>query len=130
MFFKEYDFENHYKSLKQIWDNKKVLLVACKDALKDIEYNIFDNAQEINYLYIPSKHAYSEYMSIYSQIKEYSKDTLIIPMAGPSAKVLAFDLFKKGFRVLDLGHIMKDYDWYKKSINRTNQNIITFFAPD
>ena len=30
-------------------------------------------------------------------------------------------MYKMGYRVLDLGHLIKDYDFYKKSSNMTEQ---------
>ena len=34
-------------------------------------------------------------------------------MLGPTAKVLAYDLFMDGYRALDLGHLDSEYEWFK-----------------
>ena len=34
-------------------------------------------------------------------------------MLGPTAKILSYNLFKKGYRVLDIGHIDSEYEWMK-----------------
>lgn len=114
MFLKEYDFDNYYEKLRKIWDNKNILIVTCEEVLKNIEFNIYDNAKLINYLHIPAKNAYSKYNEIYNKITQYDQETLIVLMAGPTANVLADDLSKNNYRALDLGHLLKDYDWYKK----------------
>lgn len=53
-------------------------------------------------------------------------------MCGPTANVLASDLTKVGFRALDLGHLAKSYDWYKKGIDVKNngENSAKFFYID
>lgn len=51
-------------------------------------------------------------------------------MAGPTAKALVYDLTLVGYRALDLGHLMKAYDFYKKNIQLTASNIVKFYLPD
>ena len=34
-------------------------------------------------------------------------------MLGPTAKVLAYHLSKKGIQAIDLGHIDSEYEWFK-----------------
>lgn len=130
MFLKEYDFDNYYKNLRRIWDNKDILIVTCKEVLKNIKYNIYDNARKIDYLYILPRNAYSKYDEIYNAILKYAKNTLIILMVGPTANVLADDLSKKQYRALDLGHLLKDYDYYKNFIERDMDNLVKFIMPD
>lgn len=103
---------NYFKEVSKIWQDKKVLIVNCKNAIEKLKHNIFENAKKIEYLYIPNKDAYQEYDNILSAIKSAAdKNTLIILMAGPCAKVLAYDLFSLGYRALDLGHMAKSYDY-------------------
>lgn len=130
MSFLQYDFENYYNKLRTLWNNRNILIVCCSGVIDNVKYNIFDNALKIDYFRIPSTNAYKDYAKIYSNINNYEKDTLIVLMAGPCAKVLADDLSKDGYRALDLGHLMKDYDWYKKKIERNTDNLNKFFRPD
>lgn len=115
------------KSLKT---ESKVLLVCCKEAWQSYQYDIFENVQK-EFLFIPNKHAFSQYDSILRDILKYDKDTIIILMAGPTACVLASDLAYKGYRALDLGHIAKYYDYFKRDILAKNDSeMAKFFAPD
>ena len=45
--------------------------------------------------------------------KKLPKDRLILIVLGPTAKPLAYDLTKLGYRALDLGHMAKAYEWLK-----------------
>ena len=46
---------------------------------------------------------------------------------GPTATLLSFDLFKLGYKVLDIGHIDIEYEWYlrkaKKKIQIKNKYV-------
>lgn len=103
-----------YKKFKLIWDNKDVVIVTCKNVVDKIEYNIFDNCSDIKYIFTPSTNAWSEYEKIYKEILKYNTSVLIIVMVGATSKVLVYDLSSCGYRALDLGHLMKSYDYYMK----------------
>ena len=62
---------------------------------------------------------------IFAEARQLPKDRLIIIVLGPTAKLLAYDLNKLGYRALDLGHMAKAYEWLK-----TRDNIVAgqFFA--
>ncbi|MBW7570549.1 GT-D fold domain-containing glycosyltransferase [Succinivibrio faecicola] len=130
MFYQNMDFDTYFEKLRQIWNKKDVLIVACKELVNTIKYNIFDNANKTDYFFAPNKNAFSKYDEIYKGIKNYSNKTLVILMLGPTAKVLADDLSKDGYRALDLGHLMKDYDWYKKGMNRDFEGINNYMSMD
>lgn len=40
-----YNFEDHFKILQKIWQDKKILVVTCKNAIQNLKYNIYDNAR-------------------------------------------------------------------------------------
>ena len=122
--------KKYYEKFKKIWDKKNLLIVTNSNMLNKITYNIFDNALNIKYIYIPSKNAWDEYSCIYKNVIKNNKETLIIVMAGPTAKVLVYDLTCIGYRALDLGHLMKAYDFYSKNIQLTSNNIHEFYMPD
>lgn len=122
--------ETEYNELKKIWNNRNILIVACKEALKKIKYNIYNNAKQIDYIFVPNKDSFSEYKQTLNKIEQYDKNTLIILMGGPLSKVLASDLSNIGYRALDLGHLMKSYDYYKRGIEVTPEAVEEFYQPD
>ena len=119
-----------WNKVRTIWEGKKLLLVGCKEAADNIQYDVFDNAKERTWLYIPNRNAFAVYDKILKKCQDYPKDTLIILMAGPTAGVWAYDLSNIGYRALDLGHIAKAYDWYRRNIEITAKNEIDFFGID
>lgn len=118
---------------RNFFQNKKLVLVGCKEALKSYEFNIFDKALKLDYEFVPNKHCFSVYNETLDKLCSYDKDSIMILMCGPTACVLAADLTKNGFKALDLGHLAKSYDWHKRGIDMNaneGQNAVKFFAPD
>lgn len=128
--YREYNFDCYYKKLRLVWDKKDVTIICGDRILQNINFNIFENANNIEYKFEKTVNAFSDYDQILARALEIDKDRLVICILGPTAKVLAYDLAIQGYRALDMGHIIKDYDAYKKEMIRTKESIGTFFAPD
>ncbi len=95
-----------------------------------IENNIFGNAKTSEFMHAPSYNAFDSYQIILDKALEIDKEKLIIAILGPTSKILTYDLAQLGYRVLDLGHIAKDYDAFVRQIPRTQETIGKFFEPD
>lgn len=127
---KNEESEAQFKKLKSIWDGRDVVLVGCRQAQLKLKFNIFENAASETWVYVPNIDAFDQYDEILEQIKQYPKDSLVILMAGPTGKVLAYDLSNDGYRALDLGHVAKSYDLYMRGIPLTDEVEQDFWAPD
>lgn len=128
--YRVYDFERHFNLWQKIFKHNNVVVV-CGDKIFDkVTYNILDTAKSIQYVYGPTKHAYSAIQQLKLHLQQLSKDKLLVFALGPAGKVLAYQMFQMGFRVLDIGHTIKDYDWYKKEIPMHWDKIAEFFGPD
>ncbi|MDD3922219.1 MAG: GT-D fold domain-containing glycosyltransferase [Endomicrobiaceae bacterium] len=128
--YKEYDLENYFASFCTIWENKPITIIAGQRVTNNFRYNIFNNASSVDYLDAPSTNAFSVYNSLLADALRISKDRLILIILGPTATVLSYDLAKNGYRALDIGHLAKAYEWWKRSINTINKSRIGFFNPD
>ena len=71
-----------------------------------------------------------DYDKILNSILEKDKNKLVILILGATATVLAHDLSKKGFRALDLGHLGKDYDAFRKKLTADSNAIKNFYKPE
>ena len=130
MTFEEYDFESYYKKIQQIWQDKDITIICGERTFNNIDYNIFESAKSINYIYAPQKHAFDKYDSILKAALAAPNNHLFIIMLGPTAKVITYDLMKNKRRALDLGHLYKDYDAYRKNVTRDKVGISKFFDVD
>lgn len=128
--FGEEEVKDIYSMLRQIWDKKKIVVIAGERVLNKIKHNVFDNAETIEYIKAPTTNAFDEYEAIFDNAKKYDKDHIFLISLGPTATVLAYDLAKLGYRALDVGHIVKDYDCYLSKVLKNQENRKEFFDPD
>lgn len=103
----------YFDRLKSLWDNRDVLIVEGKTTRSGVGNDLFDNAKSLVRIIGPSKNAYRAIDRIESKIEEYGTDKLILLMLGPTAKVISYHLYKKGYWLIDIGHIDSEYEWCK-----------------
>lgn len=130
-FFTNYDYRSYFDKMRQIWALKDIVLVCGKTVFDQIEHNIFDNANSIEYCYVPSVNAFNDYDNILKYALTFDQTKLFVVICGPTAKILTYDLAKRGYRALDLGHIAKSYDWFLKNKKIDEASVsASFFSPD
>lgn len=128
--YNDLDFNKYFNEWKKILANRKVTLIVGEGIREKIEFNLLQECESVEYICVPSINAYDKYDEILSKAKTVTKDNLICVIAGPTAKVLVFDLFKEGYQAWDIGHLLKDYDAYMKKIERNKNEITQFYIPD
>ncbi len=125
-----FDFENYFNKIRCIWDNKDITIVCGDRVFNNIENNIFDNAKSIEYIYAPTVNAFDSYDDILNKLIKTDKNKIIFIILGPTASVLVYDLAKSGFRAIDIGHVAKDYDAYRKNVPVSDKTLVKFFGND
>ena len=101
-----------FKKFFSIWNNKDVVLIEGFQSRVGVGNDIFSNTNSVKRILCPAENAFSKYDQILNEAKKISKDKLILVALGPTAKVLAYDLFILGYRVIDIGHIDMEYDMF------------------
>lgn len=101
--------ENPLSKVKELWNNKKVLFVIGDGSHWVDEPRLFDNIAQKEYLITKSENTFDEYDNIISGIRKYDKDWLIMAALGATATVLAYELSKEGYQVIDVGHLPNCY---------------------
>ena len=104
---------SQFEKLKQIWENEDILIVEGVTSRSGVGNDLFDGATSIKRIICPSHNAYSRIEEIQEAVLQYAENRLILCMLGPTAKILSYNLFEKGYRVLDIGHIDSEYEWMK-----------------
>lgn len=100
-----------FKEIKKIWDKKDILIIEGKFSRLGVGNDLFKNAKSIKRILCPNKNAFSVYDKILNEASKY-KDKLVLIALGPTATVLAYDLYKLNIRAIDLGHLDLEYEWY------------------
>lgn len=106
-----------YNGLRDIWNGENILLVEGELSRVGVGNDLFDNAALVRRILCPAKNAFDYYDKILKTICEYANEKDLILMAlGPTATVLAYDLFQEGYWAVDAGHIDLEYEWMKRGV--------------
>lgn len=132
--YADWDCDKQFASIRKIWDNKKVTIICGDRVFNKIKYNVVDNASDVSYIYGPTIGAFEKYDELKERVSSAPKDNILIFALGPCGKILAYDAFNAGYRVLDMGHLIKNYDFYKRYPEMTEQEFYNefkaFYKPD
>ncbi len=102
----------YVKLLRKIWENKDVVIIEGEHSRLGVGNDLFDNMKSIQRIICPSENAFDKYDAILHEAMKIDKDKLILLALGPTATVLAYDLYKLGYRALDIGHVDIEYEWF------------------
>lgn len=108
--------ENLFNNLKEIWDNRDVVIIEGEQTRLGVGNDLFNNIKSIKRIICPAKNAFNKYNYILDEVKTISKDKLILIALGPTATVLAYDLNKLGYQAIDVGHIDIEYEWFLQKV--------------
>lgn len=80
--------------------------------------DLFDNAQSIHRILCPPCNAFNSINRIRAEACKQNKNVLFLIALGPTATVLAYDLFKAGYQAIDIGHVDVEYEWWRMGARR------------
>ncbi len=103
-----------FDKLFSVWKDKDVVLVEGSLSRLGVGNDLFSKARSVERILCPAENAYASFDSIKREVTKVSKDKLILLSLGPTAKVLGYDLFELGYRVIDIGHIDMEYEMFLK----------------
>lgn len=114
--------------LKKIWRGKDIVIIEGTQSRLGVGNDLFLDSKSVRRILAPSKNSFSKYTEILSAVEtNVDKSNLILIALGPTATVLAYDLFRLGYRALDIGHIDIEYEWFlkgvKEKINISNKYV-------
>jgi glycosyltransferase family protein len=106
---------NYINKLKKIWDKRDIIIIEGEKSRLGIGNDLFKNVKSIKRILCPFQNAFNVYKKIIRKVvTNIEKNNLILLALGPTATVLAFDLYKLGYQVIDVGHIDIEYEWFLK----------------
>ena len=98
--------------IRQIWKDKDIVVVEGDRTHNGVGNNLLDTARSVERIVGPSEQAYEKVDEIFECCKEYPKNRLFLISLGIAAKFLTEKLFLEGYRVLDIGNLDMEYEWY------------------
>ena len=106
--------ERWINKIRQIWKDHDVVVVEGPGTHNGVGNDLLDTARSIERIIGPGKDAYAKLDEIYANCIQYPKDRMFLISLGSAAKPLTEKLFLEGYRVLDIGNLDVEYDWYLK----------------
>lgn len=102
-----------FEAWRRVWDKRDVIFVEGAQTRLGVGNDLFCNAQSIHRIVAPATNSFRCYDEILNASLKYAKkDVLFLIALGPTAGVLAYDLFKAGYQALDIGHLDMEYEWF------------------
>lgn len=101
-----------FAKIRKIWENRDVVIVEGEKTHNGVGNDLFDTARSIERIICPPSDAYGAIPAIMDACMGYEKDRLFVLSVGVAAKFLAVELFRRGYRVLDIGNMDLEYEWY------------------
>lgn len=105
----------YIKKLKKIWDQKDILIIEGEKSRLGIGNDLFNNTKSIKRIICPIKNAFRVYDKIINSILKFGEKRLLLLALGPTATVLAYDLYKLGYQSIDVGHVDIEYEWFLRN---------------
>lgn len=100
-------------SLKRIWQDRHIYIVEGRCSRLGVGNDLFNNALSVQRIIAPPRNAFEKYDKIMEAVvTNVPKDGLVLAALGMTATVLCYDLAKKGYQAIDIGHVDVEYSWF------------------
>lgn len=100
------------REIKKIWQGKDIVIVEGERTHNGVGNDLFDTASSVERILCPSQDAYEKLDEIMEACRQYPKSRLFLVSLGVAAKFLTEKLFLEGYRVLDIGNLDMEYEWF------------------
>lgn len=101
-----------FGKVKKLWENKDIVVVEGTKTHNGVGNDLLDGAKSVERIICPPKDAYGSLDKILAACEQYDKDKLFLLSVGVAAKFIAVALFEQGYRVLDIGNLDLEYEWF------------------
>lgn len=101
-----------FERIRRIWGGQHVLVVEGEHTRFGVGNDLLGNAESVGRIIVPDRDAFDQYDGIKKAAQKYGKGKLILAVIGPTATVLAYDLAREDYWILDIGQLDTEYEWF------------------
>ncbi len=101
-----------FAKIRKIWENRDIVVVEGERTHNGVGNDLLDTARSVERIICPPSNAYEAIPAILDACTAYGRDRLFLLSVGVAAKFLAVKLFEQGYRVLDIGNLDMEYEWF------------------
>lgn len=110
--------EGWFDRIKLVWKDKHVVVVEGGRSHNGVGNDLLDSAADVERIIGPASNAYRKLDEIKKTCLEYPKDRLFLIALGAAAKPLAEQLYLEGYRVIDIGNLDMEYEWFLRKADQ------------
>lgn len=118
-----------FDQIKHIWADKEITVVEGAGSHTGVTNDLLDTAASVERILCPPRKAYDSYSEILKACESIDKNRMVLLAIGPSAKPLGLTLFRQGYRVVDIGNLDTEYEWFlagaKEKVKIAKQQVLT-----
>lgn len=107
-----------FEKFRQVFANKNLIMVEGCTAHNGVGNDLFSLASSVRRIVCPSSNAYRVRDRILEECLKFDKNNLFLVALGVTAKALVEELFLKGYRVIDIGNLDMEYEWYLRKASQ------------
>lgn len=101
-----------FAKIRMLWEGKDVVVVEGAGTHNGAGNDLLDGAARVRRILCPAQNAGEKLEKIRNASLEMPRDCLYLLSLGPAAKLLTEDLFHSGRRVIDIGNLDMEYEWF------------------
>ncbi len=109
-----------FQKIRGIWEGREIAVAEGTASRTGVGNDLLANAADVKRILGPASHAYAAYDRILAACLRMPKERLFLLAIGPCAKPLAEDLFHAGYRVIDIGNLNNEYNWFLTGVRDKN----------
>lgn len=127
--------KKRFDHIKDIWSGENVLIVEGEHTRFGVGNDLIKSAKSIKRILVPDRNAFEKYEKIKDAVCQYGQNKLVLAVIGPTATVLAYDLAKMDYWIIDIGQLDTEYEWFLRktdircSIQHKNVSEVTGYEP-
>lgn len=107
-------------NIKSAWFGKTVVIAEGRQTRFGVGNDLLGGAKSISRILCPEKNAWEKHGEILRECEKYPSDGSVVFVLAldPTATVLSYELAKKGYRALDLGHMDLQYEYMLRNADK------------
>lgn len=109
---------NWFEKFRHVFEGKELVMVEGCTAHNGVGNDLFSLAASVERIVCPSRNAYRVRDRILEECLKFKKDKLFLFALGVTAKALVEEMFLQGYRVIDIGNLDMEYEWYLRKAEK------------
>ena len=108
-----------FEKFRHVFSGKDLVMVEGCTAHNGVGNDLFAEAASVQRIVCPSSNAYRVRDRILEECLKFDRDKLFLFALGVPAKALVEEMFLAGYRVIDIGNLDMEYEWFlRKAVKK------------